>query len=309
MKSARKYISKYPIECGVIVVLFGFALFTIGSQFRLLNHVVFSLVIVLTLLQTFRSLAENDRDSRIYYFTMFVLLASPISIYAITLVISYYKSDLIQVSNASGWIGFAGSIIGGTMTMFALIFTIQSEERKRNEDKVQIRIEKRENQADSLLPVVFTTLECTDEELKIIKVTESTDTFDTIEFSAKCLNKNIAKDYSLISIKHAKVVNDVIKLDEWEENSGDLEIAKMTVKKELVQENIPISFSLCIDRNKIGRTIIYRITSRYSDILDLREYTHVLDVWIKQIFEGIQYTYQIEYMNNSINKEDINFEK
>jgi len=52
---------------------------------------------------------------------------------------SYVISENAKIGTISDWIGYSGSIIGGSMTMFALVFTIQNEDSKRRKDE-QFRI-------------------------------------------------------------------------------------------------------------------------------------------------------------------------
>lgn len=136
MKSITKYVETYPSESLITLALLIFSILTIGARFKLANHLTISFLIILILLQITRIYADKYIKDKIYFFTIFVLIASPLSIYIIVLLIGYFKPSLIQVGDASDWIGFAGSIIGGSMTMFALIFTIQNEDTKRKSEEL-----------------------------------------------------------------------------------------------------------------------------------------------------------------------------
>lgn len=72
---------------------------------------------------------EDTYYDRIVKFTIFVLVNSPLIIYTIVLFFKTFPNTLIKIGDASTWIGFAGSIIGGSMTMFAIIFTIQYQNK------------------------------------------------------------------------------------------------------------------------------------------------------------------------------------
>lgn len=72
---------------------------------------------------------EDSFYDRIVKFTVFVLINSPLIVYTIVLFFNTFPNTLIKIGSASTWIGFAGSIIGGSMTMFAIIFSMQYQNK------------------------------------------------------------------------------------------------------------------------------------------------------------------------------------
>jgi len=75
---------------------------------------------------------------RIANFTIMVLLIAPVMVYLIILVIDILMTNFPSILYIEGskntWIGFTGSIIAGSMTMFAVAFTIYNENQKRREE-------------------------------------------------------------------------------------------------------------------------------------------------------------------------------
>ena len=68
-----------------------------------------------------------------------ILILSPICVYLLIAVISNFDIQS-HFGTVSDWIGFAGSIISGTITMVALYFTISYQNKKSEENYInQIR--------------------------------------------------------------------------------------------------------------------------------------------------------------------------
>lgn len=67
---------------------------------------------------------------------------------------TYFTPPLIPVGSIDAWIGFSGSILGGTITVFALVLTINSEKKLRDKEyEIQKNILKEEN-SQRLMPVI-----------------------------------------------------------------------------------------------------------------------------------------------------------
>jgi len=91
-----------------------------------------------------------------------ILLVS-FSISALFLVLTYvfllfiktsFTPPLIPVGSIDAWIGFSGSILGGTITVFALVFTINNEKRLREKEyEIQKQVLREEN-SQRLMPVI-----------------------------------------------------------------------------------------------------------------------------------------------------------
>ena len=95
------------------------------------NKIVNSLIIiVISIVYLVAIIYENRTNSLLenaINFTLFALIASPLMVYAIVLIMKVVSPALEIIGNQSAWIGFYGSLFGGSLVMFALIFTIQHE--------------------------------------------------------------------------------------------------------------------------------------------------------------------------------------
>lgn len=71
-------------------------------------------------------------------FIVFSLIAAPLIVYSFTIFAAFLPEYFPRVGTVESWIGFAGSIIGGTMTIFALAFSISYSSKQiktqRNND-------------------------------------------------------------------------------------------------------------------------------------------------------------------------------
>lgn len=228
--------------------------------------IFFGVDIILILVLFFGNLSRNDKDNLVFYVAMFVGIGSPIATYIIVLTIKLVKSILIPVGNATTWIGFAGSIIGGAMTLFAVIFTIRFEDSKRSD---QLRIDEArdlEKKASLYLPILelsstghtfFDSLE-----IQIESVTESP-VRDLYLVSSECgINpelKNIFKmePRPFVSAKR-EIVGDYsqrIKLD----------TLKLTLEKNLIPAGIQ------------SQLFPARLVFKYSDAIGIKEYKHKVE--------------------------------
>lgn len=86
------------------------------------------------------SINESDYLDRVFKFTIIVIVNSPLLVYSIVLFLRTIPGYFVHVSNSSTWIGFAGSIIGGSLTLFAVIFAFILEKKSREIelDKTQV---------------------------------------------------------------------------------------------------------------------------------------------------------------------------
>ena len=99
----------------------------------LLTLVLFIGIIVFNIDAT----AESEAIDRVISFTMLIVFASPILAYMFVIVASKLPELFIRFGSKDAWIGFLGSIIGGSMTMFAVAFTIIDQNNKRDQDEAK----------------------------------------------------------------------------------------------------------------------------------------------------------------------------
>lgn len=68
---------------------------------------------------------------RIITFTLMTILISPFAVYFASLYFKLNSGFLVKVGSVSDWIQFSGSLIGGSLTLFAVIFAFSLEKESR----------------------------------------------------------------------------------------------------------------------------------------------------------------------------------
>lgn len=119
---------KEQLICLLIVLLMHISI-KVVPEFLNIGLIIILLTYIFALTIAIYKDHEESFFDRILKFTIFVLINSPLIIYTIVLFFRTFPNTLIKIGNASTWIGFAGSIIGGSMTMFAIIFSIQYQNK------------------------------------------------------------------------------------------------------------------------------------------------------------------------------------
>lgn len=78
---------------------------------------------------------NNRLIDSLIIFALIILFLSPAIVYFIFLMLTYYFDGvLVTVTNQETWIGFAGALIGGSLTMIAVAFTISNENKQRRNE-------------------------------------------------------------------------------------------------------------------------------------------------------------------------------
>lgn len=119
-------IFKIPlIYCSILVI---------GSKiilYKFNNKIFVSFYFVLvSIIYFFAIIYENKENSlinKVINFTIFTLLVSPLTVYAIVLLMKVISPSLEPIGNEASWVGFFGTLIGGSMVMFGIVFTMQHE--------------------------------------------------------------------------------------------------------------------------------------------------------------------------------------
>src|SRR5690554_5765058 len=87
---------------------------------------------------------RNKKDSnfgvelidRIMYLIFFLLIISPMFVYLISLLATSFEDFFTPVATIDAWLSFSGSLIGGSLVLIALAFTLSHEQKRREEDLV-----------------------------------------------------------------------------------------------------------------------------------------------------------------------------
>jgi hypothetical protein len=136
IKSLIKYI-KLPVT----YTLLSFIVISFGQFLNTKNEIslIFVLIISIAYLVKVTEITRQEEEllDKIVNFALFILFASPVLIYSIVLLISISPDFYIRVGTKDAWISFSGSIISGVLVMFALVFTIQHEEKARKNEYIE----------------------------------------------------------------------------------------------------------------------------------------------------------------------------
>lgn len=203
----------------------------------------------------------NDELDRVLKLTMFVLVVSPILVY---LIITFF--DLIVRGNdlydfvqgdRNTWIGFAGSLIGGAMTMMALLFTIRFEEKKRKADKEANDLLYKEDKASSYLPIF---------EIKSINKVSG-----KLELKISSITEKPLRDFALVDQEFGDntLVNFLFTLEDVPliANRGEYSVFLDVIYGNLPKESSSIPF-------------LTKLYFQYSDALLVKRYTHKCQLFI-----------------------------
>lgn len=141
-------ILKFPLLFSIIIL--------VTLVVLVLNNVnqntIFSVIILLLVLYFFSIMYLSYKQSLIeitYTTFFFTLISSPLLVYAVTLFIKS-NTNMIRSGSIDAWISFSGSIIGGSLVMLSLSFSMLNEKENR------IRLTEEQNKKDiiSLLPII-----------------------------------------------------------------------------------------------------------------------------------------------------------
>lgn len=129
---------------------------------------------------------ENLKSKRLFLTTLFIIMASLMSTYVVAWIMKTY-GIVPQVGSADAWIGFAGSAMGGFITMLALYFTLaQNQEMARKQH------------AASLKPYVSCYITNLDKEEMKLQIDNCVEGYGFIECKMKNVSNNIANGIKII---------------------------------------------------------------------------------------------------------------
>lgn len=266
--------NKKKLSAGVVyvfsLVLLVMGLISYKPDSFLLSIVFFNLSIILFSLAATSQLIDYRPDSKIYYFTVLFIITAPLSIYSVGLLIKLYKLNLVKFGTSGDWIGFAGSIIGGAMTMFALIFTIQHEQEKRKQEKI-----------DQLKPYIDIDLVRIDQNENYV-TSDYIDNHFELRMNVSNISSNNLRDFEMTRIERSiegiqKDTQDMID----KERIFDALLVTQYGKKGLIKANDTKKSFLCFEdyndpkiKKGTSRKLKIRILSQYIDVSGNGPYTH-----------------------------------
>lgn len=130
--------------------------------------------------------------------TIFIIIFSPIFTYVLVMIARYLKNYQIidAIGTSDAWIGFAGSIIGGSITMFALYLTFKHESRVREKNRI-----------DSIKPYISCRISNYKEDERKIDIGECVNDYGHIQ----CVMKNISNNIGNIKFKEQFISREIEK--------------------------------------------------------------------------------------------------
>jgi len=106
-----------------LIVAIVISWFDLNSNIMIASILV---VYVIYFIELIVSKSINNIIETINDFILFTLFAAPVSVYAIVIFASNQPSYFPKVGSEDAWITFAGTLIGGSLTIFAIAFSISS---------------------------------------------------------------------------------------------------------------------------------------------------------------------------------------
>lgn len=206
----------------IIYSILSFLAISIGQYANVRNELTLLFVLVISIAYLVKvteiTRMEENLLIKIVNFALFVLFASPILVYSIVLLISISPEFYIRVGTKDSWINFAGSIISGVLVMFALVFTIQHEDRARKEEYNE---RSKEIALTSIPIIILTNTVNSSKNLGSVCKRIDEDCYDLILFTSfeiKNISSYIAKNIKLRKIVFSKYAHF---LDRAPENAID----------------------------------------------------------------------------------------
>lgn len=147
----RKYIIRWILKALKLLIpaFFYNLLFCIAYllmyRFQLNGIILLPIIIILYLLYLLFAISANYKETitnKIISFSLFVIMSSPAMIYSLIRVANALPNFFTGIGDQTSWIQFSGSIIGGSMTMFAITFSMKYQNMiLKNDRKPKLQCE------------------------------------------------------------------------------------------------------------------------------------------------------------------------
>jgi len=208
----------------------------------------------------------------------------------------------LYIGNSSDWIAFSGSIIGGMMTMLAVIFTIQHEKTLRKKEKI-----------DQLKPFIHIDFKMYENSQKYA----FNDRGDFISLYLKISNisNNNLRDFKITQIIRdsnlSNIVDDLLEFEKIQDIYLSSESSKIGLIKSNEFETIYLTFDYLEKSKTIGnhsRVVTLTILSEYYDVFGNGPYKHLSKFTIRHISEATGGTSFEEFYIDKIENKALQFE-
>lgn len=177
-------------------VVFGLIIWT-------LFNIIYSIILIK------KDLKSQLNSTKFLIASLFLIALSPVFTYIILIIAKFFKKFQVidAIGTADAWISFAGSIVGGSITMFALYVTLKHESKIREK-----------NYIDSIKPYVSCHIVNYKADKREIDIDECVNDFGHIQ----CIMKNISNNIGNIKLKDQfsglkSEDNHFTKADIWEQ--------------------------------------------------------------------------------------------
>lgn len=127
----ERFSIKYPILISLSIFSYGLILLLSKKYSFGISYIILSFIFYLIL----KALKDNfELIDNILVFTFVLVLSFTLVTFVISGLAVNFSPIEIRFGDIDAWIGFAGSILGSSITMFALIYTMRHERILREED-------------------------------------------------------------------------------------------------------------------------------------------------------------------------------
>lgn len=111
----------------VLILYLSFVFLASKTNDKVIISFITILFLIIFLIVVIYDNRSKNLIEKVINFTFLTLFTSPLLVYAIVLIMKLVKPTIEVIGTQSAWIGFFGSLIGGSLVMFALVFTMQHE--------------------------------------------------------------------------------------------------------------------------------------------------------------------------------------
>lgn len=256
-------ISFVSIFLAGVAIAFGWgiewlSLFTISAYFFGLTYAI---------LPSFFS----SFGSKLFGASFLALFTAPTIVYSIVIVIILINKNnqLLKVADSSTWILFAGSVIGGLMTMLAVYFSIKSSENTTKQQIEKINEQLSDSRAQF------------EKQLEIYSINERNRLFPYFKCKFKRDQYNHSKyfDFDIVNISPYPIRNLVIK--NTSEVYGNISLVVVSKTINFLPPNEVQSFNVDVDSSRVGRfehKLKITIEFQYYDLLLNGPYLHITHI-------------------------------
>lgn len=151
-----KTVDHHPYTTIFLIALYTYFLYVQGEILQASIYIALVILLV-TIFFVFRKM-DNELE-RIWRITLVLIVMYTLLAFIASIVARFLVPKVFYIGSIDAWIGFSGSILGGSLTMLALMFTIDHEKSIRNDEKSQRNYELA-IQSIPLLHVVVNQTDC-----------------------------------------------------------------------------------------------------------------------------------------------------